>query len=70
MVQHGFENVPGRKDMTKGHVRSPWGELQWEHGKFAGKVKYAVRYGEHLMLEARLIRRLQPQFNRRGLTNG
>lgn len=34
---------------------------------FKIKIKYAARRGEQLMLEARLIKRLQPRFNLAGL---
>ena len=44
---------------------TPWGRLRgvsvW------GRVKYAKRIGEQLMVEARLIHRLQPRLNRRGI---
>lgn len=39
-----------------------WG--QYEHLRC--RVKYARKYGESLMDEARLIRKLQPEFNIRG----
>lgn len=34
---------------------------------FAIKIKYTWRCGEHLMLEYRLIRRLRPRFNKKGI---
>lgn len=68
-----FQNhtgVANDRDWWDGHTRTPWGEWRWADGKVVGRVKYARRFGEHLMLEARLIRRLRPALNRRGLGNG
>ena len=65
-----FENYAGRNDMADGHTRTPWGDWRWADGVIRGKVCYARRYGEHLMIEARMIRRLQPIHNLRGLGNG
>jgi hypothetical protein len=62
-----FANHTGSGDVFDGYTMTPWGPFHWRDGKITGKACYPKRYGEHLMLEARLIRRLQPQFNRRGL---
>lgn len=63
MTEHGFSDAVS-DDGEMGAV-TPWGRLRgvsvW------GKVKYAERIGEHLMVEARLIHRLQPRLNRRGI---
>lgn len=45
-----------------GSVFTRWGA----HRRVAVKVRYTERYGDWLMIEARLIRRLQPKFNIRG----
>lgn len=58
--QHGLRNHP------EGTTLTPWAAFRWETHLVTVKVKYAKRYGAHLMLEARLIRRLQPMFNVRG----
>ena len=60
------ENHPGIAEMSKGFVRTPWGDFPWRFGQITLKVKYTRRFGEQLMLEARLIRRLHPTCNVRG----
>ena len=68
-----FENYAGTGDAREfhdGHTATPWGNWRWADGAVVGKVCYANRYGEHLMIEARMIRRLQPIHNLRGLGNG
>lgn len=47
---------------SPGYVRTNWGRLKVSLVHFKWKV--TRRYGEHLMLEVRLIRRIRPQFNR------
>ena len=64
-------NVPGQGvDQFDGTTRTPWGEWRWAEGGITAKVKYANKYGEQLMVEARLIRKLRPRFNLRGLGYG
>jgi excinuclease UvrABC nuclease subunit len=45
------------------HIHTPWGLFR----EVAFKVKPSRAYGDWLMTEARLIRRLRPRFNRQGL---
>jgi GIY-YIG catalytic domain-containing protein len=68
--QHNCENVCGEDVHENGWVATPWGNFPWSAGNLTGKVKYASRYGEQLMLEARLIRKLKPEGNNRGLCYG
>lgn len=64
---YSFENYPSRgDDPADGFCTSPWGGLSWRDGTITAKVKYARRFGEQLMVEARLIRRIKPRFNIRG----
>jgi hypothetical protein len=56
----------GRAHFAYGAPMTPWDMFDWCHGLVTGKVRYTRRVGEHLALEARLIKRLQPQFNIRG----
>lgn len=56
LAQHEF-----RPNFTGDRTITPWGSFE----KVSVKIRYARRYGESLMLEARLIRRLAPTFNRR-----
>lgn len=46
-----------------GWITTPWGEFQHVSVRF----RVSRKYGEWAMAERRLIRRLQPQFNRRGV---
>jgi hypothetical protein len=62
-----FENFPSPEEFFHGFTRTPWGDWSWSEGGVTGKVAYARRYGEQLMTEARLIRRLRPSLNRRGV---
>lgn len=64
------ENWAGRDDHFDGYTDSPWGNARWRYGGLTAKVRYAARFGEQLMTEARLIYRLRPSFNRRGIGNG
>lgn len=43
---------------------TPWGEFS-EKTKFKIKYKPSVRYGDWLMIEARLIKKLRPIFNKK-----
>lgn len=45
------------------HDHRPW--LKTLNGRLRIKVRFAERYGDWAMREARLIRRLSPEFNRR-----
>lgn len=63
-------NRRGAEDMRDGHTNSPWGPAHWRDGGLRGKVRNAARFGEQLMTEARLIYRIRPPFNRRGLGDG
>ena len=63
-------NRCGEDDPFDGYTSSPWGDAHWRDGGLRGKVRYAARFGEQLMTEARLIYRIRPPFNRRGLRNG
>jgi hypothetical protein len=67
LTDYRFQNRPGADDMFSGHTRTPWGEWRWAEGKITGKVFYARKFGEQLMVEARLIRRIKPLLNRRGI---
>lgn len=67
ITKHGFENYAGLGDIRDGYCSSPWGDIHWSEGTLTAKVKYARRFGEQLMVEARLIRRLRPRFNIRGI---
>jgi len=44
------------------NIHTPWGEFP-ATTKFVIKYKPSKKYGDWLMIEARLIKRLQPQFN-------
>lgn len=66
LMGYRFENFPDF-DRQDYYVMTPWGPWYGCGGEAAGRVFYAKRFGEQLMVEARLIRRLQPEFNRRGL---
>lgn len=70
ITRYAFRNVPGHEQMHDGHTATPWGYFHWRDGKITGKVRYAIKFGEHLMAEARLIRKLKPRLNIRGLCNG
>lgn len=65
MARHGFAE---RTSPTgERYVATPWGNLR---GSLDGKVRYSRRFGDHLMIEARLIERLQPRLNRKGVRHG
>lgn len=58
LMSHGIKRAPD------GWTETPWGE--YEAKDITAKVCYPHQYGDWLKLEARLIRRLRPFFNRRG----
>lgn len=62
-----FENFPGPDEFFHGFTRTPWGDWSWSDSELTAKVVYARRFGEQLMTEARLIRRLRPLMNKRGV---
>lgn len=66
IFNYRFEHCPAPEEGYYGFTRTPWGIWSWDCGPVTGKVAYAHRHGEQLMLEARLIRRLQPVLNKRG----
>jgi excinuclease UvrABC nuclease subunit len=55
---HAFRHGYGK------NIHTPWGEFP-NTLKFNIKYKPSVKYGDWLMREARLIRRLQPRFNKK-----
>lgn len=59
ICQHGIK-VRGYSDVSP--VSTPWGS--WRG--VTVKAHFGVRYGDWAMRELRLIRRLNPWFNRRG----
>lgn len=63
-----YHREPGWEDM-RGYTDTMWLPFEW-HREFIGKACYPRRYGEHLMIEARLIRRLDPLCNVRGKRRG
>lgn len=60
LKQHGFFND------YDGYTYTPWGKFPWAQ-PVTLKVKYPKKHGAHLMLEYRLIRKLRPKFNIRGV---
>lgn len=50
-----------RERLKRGHANA-----EWQSHQCCIKYKESVKYGEHLMTEARLIRRLKPIYNKRG----
>lgn len=62
-VRHRLFHGHGINYTFGSHIRTPWGMFR----SVTFKVKHGRMYGDWLMTEARLIRRLEPEFNRRGL---
>jgi excinuclease UvrABC nuclease subunit len=56
MQKHNFRPAYTSEFIT------PWGNIA---GRGTIKVAYARKFGESLMIEARLIRKLKPLYNRR-----
>ncbi len=48
-----------------GWSTTPWGQFK----SVKVKAKFPSRYGDWLTLEARLLRRLRPEFNKKGFGN-
>ena len=53
-IRHGYAK----------NIHTPWGDFS-NTTKIELKYKASIKYGDWLMIEARLIKRLQPEFNRK-----
>lgn len=61
-LRHRFNNLI-RLGYTADHYHTPWGTLE----KVRMRYSPSKKYGDWLMRELRLIRRLRPRFNRLGV---
>jgi hypothetical protein len=68
MRGHKIANVCG-PNLHDGYVRTPWGNLPWADGKFSAKYKATGSCADALALEGKLIRKIRPEFNIRGVPN-
>ena len=69
MKTHNLGNVPG-PNTYDGWMQTPWGNIPWALGKVSAKLKEMPSPAAALALESRLIRRLQPRYNTRGVRRG
>jgi excinuclease UvrABC nuclease subunit len=68
LKSHNMVNTPG-PNMYDGWMATPWGNLPWAEGKLTGKLRLADSPADALRVEQKLIRRLNPRFNKRGRTD-